>query len=233
MEQGSPLKIPMHQRVVAVVLPSPYKPVKCWRCSTLVPTLSPFCPECQVLQDLPVEGVNHFSILGLKEGLEIDPHKLRDNFYNLSKKTHPDRFVNVPAPEPMYAARWSSAINKAHQVLKDERKRTEYLLELYQVKPQAQSKVPTELAESYFELQDLLLDEEGEARMEEFKLELLGRIDATMVEWKAIAKDWELGADRTNLLTRLSDLLNRQRYMYSMVNDIDRKIGGTSGTRWN
>lgn len=158
---------------------------------------------------------------------------LREHFYELSKKTHPDRFMKAPPPEPLYASHWSSAINKAYQVLKDDRKRSEYLLDLYGVKSTASSKIPLELAESYFELQDLLMEEAGQARMEEFKEEILKQIEMTAVEWNAIAKDWQLGAEKESLLTRLSELFNRQNYLYSMVADIERKMGGTSGNRWN
>lgn len=222
----------MLQKVVVVVLPSPYKPVACWRCHKTIESLSPFCPECQVLQDLPLQGINHFSVLGYPPSLHLPENELREKYYALSQKTHPDRFVNVPPPEPLYAGRWSSAINKAYQTLKEDKKRTEYLLDLFQIKPKS-NQVPVELAESYFELQDLLLEEEGEERMREFKNSLLQQIEATSVEWKAIAKDWELGAEQEGLLARLSALTNKQSYLYSMLSDIERRMGGTSGNRWN
>lgn len=223
----------MLQRVVVVVPPSPFKETPCWRCQTIQTSLAPVCSSCQALQDIPEAGLNFFSALGYSPTLKIDDEELRHRFYNISKLTHPDRFVNVPAPEKGYSERWSAYLNKAHQTLRDTKKRAEYLLELFQVPPPKTNKIPTDLAESYFELQELLMEQEGRNRLIQFRNSLSDQIDKAELEMDKLAEVWIKTNAKEQFLLHLQEHLNKLRYLYSMITDLERKLGTTSGNSWN
>jgi molecular chaperone HscB len=70
--------------------------------------------------DLP-ENLSHFEVLGISENLKLDAQFLRDQFYSLSKRTHPDRYATKDARSALAAARWSTAVNRAYQTLKKPR----------------------------------------------------------------------------------------------------------------
>src|SRR5262245_51309270 len=123
---------------------------KCWHCHSESSDL-PFCPQCGKLK-APENTLTHFEILGFPVQPELDAEVLRAKFYELSKKTHPDRFAASTPPESSYALGWSTKINRAYQTLRDPISRTYYLLELFKV-PESGKSVPLELAETYFELQ--------------------------------------------------------------------------------
>src|SRR4051812_19807678 len=99
----------MLPKVVAVVLLSPSKELHCWKCqAALSSALS--CSSCGALQE-PPDSLSHFDVLGLPASLGLAEGPLREKFYELSKKTHPDRFGQVPPPESLYALRWNTLIN--------------------------------------------------------------------------------------------------------------------------
>lgn len=233
MELGLSLRTRMHQKVVVVVPLSPYKSTPCWRCKAVVTSLSVSCPSCQALLDLPANGLNYFSVFGYSPGLKIDEEDLRKRYFDLSKKTHPDRFINVPAPEKEHATRWSAYINKSHQTLRDPKSRAEYLLDLYQVPPQKAAKVPTDLAESYFELQELLMEEAGRAKAKQFREHLGSLVDQNEKDFDMLAEVWEKTNAKDQFLLHLQEHLNKQKYLFSMLADLERKLGNQSGNRWH
>lgn len=216
-----------------MALPSQFNLPPCWRCGGSLSELTPLCPSCQALQNLPETGISHFSILGVPVSLLLTEEVLRSNFYERSKLTHPDKFSHVPPPESSYALRWSTAINKAYQTLRDPQLRSIYLLQLYEIPENASSQVPVELAETYFELQELLMEDEGESHMQKFREALHSQMDILDIEWQDIAEAWEKTSEKKPVLEKLRSNLNKQRYLTSMLGDLDRKIGKKTNDYWN
>ena len=166
--------------------------------------------------------------------LKLDDTSLREKFYELSRKLHPDRFVNAVLPEPTYSLRWTTALNRAYQTLRDPVQRTYYLLEHLEVLPNKASQVPLELAEAYFELQDLLTEEKGIEKMKLFKSRLCNELHLLEAKWAEMATDWETSSDRKVILGNLQAYLNKRRYLSSMISDLEKKIGsGDHGDRWH
>ena len=99
--------------------------------------------------------------------------------------------------------------------------------------PENKSQVPVELAETYFELQDLLMEDEGQEKMAQFRENLHTQLDLADVEWQDIAQDWDKLDDKKPVLERLQSNLNKQRYLNSMLADLDRKLGKTTNDHWN
>ena len=210
----------MHQRAVVVVRPLLSKTL-CWHCKT--PTDLPFCQTCQRLQDY-TSSLTHFEILGITASLKVDLDTLKDHFYNLSRELHPDRFVSKPAPEGQYALRWTTAVNRAYQTLRDPEARSYYLVELLG-QEKTLTQVPVELAETYFEIQDLLEHPEGLSRLQEFSLQLEKQLDEVMTEWDGLANSFERETDKKSLALRLQSNLSKARYLKSMMADLIKKEG--------
>ena len=125
------------------------------------------------LQPLP-SGLNYFEVLGVPSRLVLDLDTLSQRYYELARKYHPDRYSMQPAPIPQYALQWTTALNRAFQTLKDPISRTEYVIELSGASTAEKSaKVPLDLAEAYFELQDLLGEPEGVTKLQDFRNDLV------------------------------------------------------------
>jgi molecular chaperone HscB len=105
-----------------------------------------FCEACGKVQ--PPAPVDYFTFFGLPRKLDLDVSILEKDFYELSRKLHPDLNARAGSQEQEWSLQQSSLLNDAHRTLKDPIKRTQYLLTLEGVELEEQSKAATEQARS-------------------------------------------------------------------------------------
>src|SRR5437660_9817723 len=101
-----------------------------------------FCEACGRVQ--PAAPVDYFSFFGLPRKLNLDVAALEKDFYELSRKLHPDLNAHAGSQEREWSLQQSSLLNDAYRTLKDLIKRTQYLLKLEGVELEEQSKSATE-----------------------------------------------------------------------------------------
>lgn len=175
-----------------------------------------FCSACGKVQ--PPVPVDYFTFFDFPRKLNIDAAKLEREFYELSRKLHPDIYAQAEGREQQWSLEQSSLLNDAYRTLKDPLKRTAYLLRLEGVELEEQSKaateearatgevkkqvVPPDLLEEVFELNMQLeelraqkkLGEDDPALIEEIgrqKLELEEKHDALLQELKGYWNEWD------------------------------------------
>lgn len=128
--------------------PAPEETQSCWSCGTM--RAVHFCEACGKVQ--PPAPVDYFTFFGLLRKLDLDVAALDKDFYELSRKLHPDLNAQAGSQEQEWSLQQSSLLNDAHRTLKDPIKRTEYLLKLEGVELEEQSKTATEKARSTGEI---------------------------------------------------------------------------------
>jgi len=175
-----------------------------------------FCHACGKVQ--PPAPVDYFTFFGLPRKLNLDTAPLEREFYEMSRKLHPDVYASADKREQEWSLEQSSLLNDAYRTLKDPIKRTEYLLRLEGVELEEQSKtatekarstgaikkqvVPPDLLEEVFELNMQLeelrmqkkLGEDDRALIEEIgrhKLELEKKYESLSEELKKYWSDWD------------------------------------------
>jgi molecular chaperone HscB len=114
----------------------------CWSCGTM--RAEHFCSACGKVQ--PPVPVDYFTFFGLPRKLNLDVVLLEKEFYQLSRKLHPDLYSGADQREQLWSLEQSSQLNDAYRTLKDPIKRTEYVLRLEGVELEEQSKSATEQA---------------------------------------------------------------------------------------
>jgi len=186
----------------------------CWSCGTM--RAEHFCSACGKVQ--PPLPVDYFTFFGFARKLNVDVALLEREFYDLSRKLHPDLYARADKREQEWSLEQSSLLNDAYRTLKDPILRTQYLLRLEGVELEEQSKnatdkaratgevkkqvVPPDLLEEVFELNMQLeelkaqkkLGEDDPALIEEIgkqKLELEEKYDALLEELKGYWKHWD------------------------------------------
>ncbi|MFM8269269.1 MAG: DnaJ family molecular chaperone [Pseudomonadota bacterium] len=183
------------------------------------------CEACQKIQPFPAVSPNFFDIFELSPSLEIDDKSLRDRFYSLSQKTHPDTQAQKDDFTQMQAARWSTLINKAFQTLKITKTRLDYILELNPQINKLTSPPPRELAESYFELQEVLMEGDNQTALNSF-FSLLELADLkNQKDWAELVSDWQRNPSQDGLLLRLKQFTDNQKYLDSLKADLIKKRG--------
>ena len=118
--------------------------VQCWSCGDM--RAAHFCNNCGSVQ--PPIPTDYFSFFGLPRKLNLDLAQLEREFYNLSRKLHPDRYAQAESKEQQWSLEKTSQLNDAYRTLKDPIPRTEYLLRTEGVNFGEQSKSATEEARS-------------------------------------------------------------------------------------
>src|SRR3984885_15121006 len=192
----------------------------CWSCGTM--RAVHFCSACGKVQ--PPAPVDYFTFFALPRKLNLDTAVLEREFYELSRKLHPDLCARADKREQEWSLQQSSLLNDAYRTLKDPIKRTEYLLRLEGVELEEQSKqatekaretgelkkqvVPPDLLEEVFELnmhlEELRMQkkagEDDPALLEEIgkaKLSLEEKYDTLFEELKTEWNHWDKSVDAT------------------------------------
>lgn len=232
--------------------PLPEDTHSCWSCGSM--RAAHFCASCGRVQ--PPAPVDYFTFFGLPPKLNIDVAQLEKDFYELSRKLHPDLSARASALEQEWSLEQSSLLNDAYRTLRDPIKRTQYLLRLEGVELKEQSKsateharatgeikkqiVPPDLLEEVFELNLQLEELRGQKKMGEDdpalieeigrqKLELEEKYDSLLDELQGYWKQWDHLIDcgpeanvdeRTQITTKMVDVLNRRNYIRNLVRDI-------------
>lgn len=148
------------------VVAEPPKKLVCWSCGSENDAATQFCAKCGKLQ--PNTPTDYFAFFGLSRRFQLDTAALEMQFYQLSRKFHPDLYARAGVDEQRWSLEKSSVLNDAWRTLRDPLRRTEYLLGLAGIRLEEQSRdasdraaesgtakqqvVPPDLLEEVFEL---------------------------------------------------------------------------------
>lgn len=199
--------------------PLPEDTHTCWSCGSM--RAAHFCGSCGKVQ--PPAPVDYFAFFGLPTKLNLDIPALEKDFYELSRKLHPDLNARAGSQEQQWSLEQSSLLNDAYRTLRDPIKRTQYLLHLEGVALEEQSKsateqaratgetkkqiVPPDLLEEVFELnmqlEELKMNRKiGEddpslsAEISKHKVVLEAKYEALLEELKQHWTEWDALMDR-------------------------------------
>jgi molecular chaperone HscB len=194
--------------------PLPQETNSCWSCGSM--RAAHFCASCGKVQ--PPAPVDYFTFFGLGRKLNVDVPTLEKDFYELSRKLHPDLNARAGTQEQQWSLEQSSLLNDAYRTLRDPIKRTQYLLKLEGVELEEQSKsateqarasgglkkqiVPPDLLEEVFELNMQLEELKMNKQMEEddpaltaeitkHKVALESKYEVLLQELQSYWKDWD------------------------------------------
>jgi molecular chaperone HscB len=166
--------------------PAPEETQSCWSCGTM--RAVHFCQACGKVQ--PPAPVDYFAFFDLPRKLDLDVAALDKDFYELSRKLHPDLNAQAGSQEQEWSLQQSSLLNDAHRTLKDPIKRTQYLLRLEGVELEEQSKTAMEQARSTGEIKKQIVPPELLAEVFDLNIQLeelraqkkMGEDDPALIE---------------------------------------------------
>ncbi len=158
----------------------------CWSCGEM--RAAQFCHACGKVQ--PPLPVDYFSFFGMPRKLNLDVARLEREFYELSRKLHPDLNARSEKQEQEWSLQQSSLLNDSYRTLKDPIRRTQYLLRLEGIELEEQSKTATEQARASGEVKKQivppdLLEEVFELNMQLEELRMnqkMGEADPALVK---------------------------------------------------
>jgi len=184
----------------------------CWSCGEM--RAAHFCSACGKVQ--PPVPVDFFTFFGFPRKLNLDVASLEREFYEFSRKLHPDLYARSDKREQEWSLEQSSLLNDAYRTLKDPIQRTAYLLRLEGVELEEQSKAATEKARATGEAKKQvvppdLLEEVFELNMqlEELRMQKkTGEDDPALIE--------EIGKEKLALEEKYAALLDELKGYWNL-----------------
>ncbi len=169
---------------------------------------------------------DYFAFYGLPVTFHPDAALIKQKFYELSKKYHPDFYINESEDKQSEVLELSTLNNKAYQLLGNPQKRLQYILELKGMIQEGEGyKLPQDFLMEMMDINEALMDlqfDPDAARLEELKKEVDGvevaltaKIDALTVSFDNLNEE-----QQSLVLAQIKDLYYRNKYLYRLRESI-------------
>jgi molecular chaperone HscB len=171
---------------------------------------------------------DYFAFYGLPLSFNPDMAVVKQQFYALSKKYHPDFYINENQEKQAEVLELSTVNNKAYQVLSDPQKRLHYILEFKGILKEGEnSALPQSFLMEMMEVNEALMDlqfEPDAARLAALKAEVatieqgiaaeIGKQTTLFDNLNAVAQD--------DSLLVIKDLYYRNKYLIRIRESMDK-----------
>ena len=203
----------------------------CNHCKAVLNSASYFqCAQCGRLQPLRADE-NYFLAFGIAPRLKLNQLDLEKRFYELSRALHPDHFRTSDPETQRISMERMTFVNDAYRTLKNPSARRLYFLKIqgFLTTPEKSTpRIPIELAETWFEVQDALSEapDQATAKLQNFEAELRTFRNQKLEKLAAIEEKIDaLLANSSSIADLAAQLISEtssDTYLESLVQDIER-----------
>lgn len=172
--------------------------------------------------------MDYFELYGLPVSFNPDLKLVKQKFYELSKKYHPDFFINESEEKQQEVLELSTLNNKAFQMLNDSQKRIHYILSLKGLLEEGENyKLPQSFLMDMMDVNETLMDLQFDA--DPVKLaDIKGEIDEIEnklnleAETLAFSFDQHEPSEQQKTLLAIKDLYYRSKYLYRIRESLSK-----------
>jgi len=170
---------------------------------------------------------NYFELYNLPEQFNQDEKAVKKKFYELSKKFHPDFYVNESDEKQQEILELSTLNNKAYQTLSDPLKRIEYILSLHGMLAEGDKYVlPQDFLMEMMDVNEALMDlqmEPDQSRLLQVQ-EDVNQIEASLFDELKKQTDLFDSAEneRDELLREIRDIWYREKYLMRIKESLNK-----------
>lgn len=172
--------------------------------------------------------MNYFELYDLPLSFQIDSALVKKKFYELSKRYHPDFYVNESDEKQAEILELSTLNNKAYQILSDPLKRIEYVLSLNNMLADGDKYVlPQDFLMDMMDVNEALMEMEFDhdelkltelsTQVDEMELSLFDELKRNTNEFDQLE-----GADANNILLKVKDIWYRQKYLMRIRESLNK-----------
>jgi len=160
---------------------------------------------------------NFFSIFQLPINYRLDFAVLDDRYRDLQRSVHPDKHVGASDQDKRLSMQWATVINEGYTTLKSPLKRAIYLLKLQDREIEHNPSLPGDFLMAQIELreelEEIVEDADGLARLEEFK----GKIESVL---KTLESDFAAQIDAQ--LVEAEQTTYKMQFMHKLYTEANR-----------
>ncbi|KQC02210.1 Fe-S protein assembly co-chaperone HscB [Pedobacter sp. Hv1] len=172
--------------------------------------------------------MNYFELYELPLSFNPDQQLVKQKFYELSKKFHPDFYINQSEEKQNEVLELSTVNNKAFQVLKDPQKRLPYILTLKgQLVEGENYSLPQSFLMEMMDVNEALMEMEFDA--DPIKLAEV-KVQTTQIE-KELDQELQVltttfdhsdGNDQEEVLKTIKDIYYRNKYLWRIKESLNK-----------
>jgi molecular chaperone HscB len=172
--------------------------------------------------------VNYFELYDIPLNFEPDPALIRKKFYELSKRFHPDFYVNEGQKKQDEILELSTLNNKAYQVLSDPLKRIEYILSIYNMLADGDKHVlPQSFLMDMMDVNEALMEMEfdpDEHKLAELKQQIDEMEQTLFEELKQYTTQFDTKneTEAENILLNIRDIWYREKYLMRIRESLNK-----------
>ena len=172
--------------------------------------------------------MNYFEMFGLPVQLKPDKSLVRKKYLELSKKSHPDYFVNSAADEQQNALEGFALLNKALKTLSNEDETIRYVLETKGLlEEDEKQQLPPHFLMQMLEVNEELADAQMEGNEERKKqlLQSLAHLENEMYEpVKNSIENYQEGVTSEKELLQVKDYYFKKKYLARLRHQFGEKL---------
>ncbi|RZK51284.1 MAG: Fe-S protein assembly co-chaperone HscB [Pedobacter sp.] len=164
--------------------------------------------------------MNYFELYDLPVSFNPDQNVVKQQFYALSKKYHPDFYINETEEKQQEVLELSTLNNKAFQVLKDPVKRLQYVLDLEgQITEGENYALPQDFLMEMMDVNETLMDlqfEPDATKSQEVKTQIAAFESGLKTELESLTLRFDnaLAEEKTLILKQIKDNFYRSKYLW-------------------
>ena len=161
--------------------------------------------------------MDYFEFYGLPVSFNPDTAEVKKQFYALSKKYHPDFYINESVEKQEKVLELSTLNNKAYQVLGDPKKLLPYVLELKGLVTEGEHyTLPQDFLMEMMDVNEALMDLQFDPDAEKLAAQVkeIDALEAGMQSELETLKNAFDTSGSTDDLVKIKDLYYRTKYLY-------------------
>ena len=170
--------------------------------------------------------MNYFELFGLPESIRVDQKILKERFFDLSRKNHPDYFVNEDADSQSRSLETTAELDKGFRVLSNQDDTIRYVLAIKGLlEDEEKSTLPQaflmEMLEVNEEIADADLSDENEKQKLQQKLQSLNQ---EIYEPVAKIVENDQGHLQEEELLRLKEYYLKKKYLKRLAGQLGNSL---------
>ena len=172
--------------------------------------------------------MNYFELYELPVSFHVDTSGVKRKFYELSKKYHPDFYINESVSKQEEILELSTLNNKAYHVLSHPLRRIEYVLRLHDLVAEGDKyQLPQSFLMEMMDINEALMELEFEtdyALLEKVKMQVDEIESALFDELRGYTTQFDAhpGENNENILLQIRDIWYRQKYLLRIRESLNK-----------
>ena len=171
--------------------------------------------------------MNYFELYGIPVQLNPDKALIKQKYYELSRRYHPDFYSSASPEDQAENLRISSDVNKAYKAFQDQDATIRYVLQLKELlEDEEKYQMDPGFLMEVLEVNESLMDMESndEGQVESLKKQVNALQDEIYEPVKPVIEGYREGVTTTEELLQVKDYYYKKKYLHRILD----KIGGIS-----